>query len=237
VNYLKAEGIYDNTIIFFMSDNGTEANTPDSPAYKSFLGKFVAACCDNSYENMGNANSYVMYGPEWARAGSSVKRLYKGSTAQGGIQTPAFVHFPKMVKPGQYDGIVSVMDIMPTILELANTEHPSAQTNAQNKFVPMRGESMASMLTGKSSSVHSEDYIFGSELHGNKAVRQGDWKLLTIGRPAGNGQWGLYNLADDPAELVDVSASHPEKVEELKLAWQQYAKAVGVQAMRPPKKH
>jgi arylsulfatase len=239
VTYLKDEGEYDNTIIFFMSDNGTEANTPNSPTYRHFLSEYVVRCCDNSYENMGKANSYVMYGPEWARAGSGVKRLYKGATTQGGIQTPAFVHFPKMVKPKQYDGIVSVMDIMPTILDIANAKHPNSLANEQNKFVPMRGESMLSMLTGKSANVHNDEYTLGSELHGNKAMRKGDWKLLSIGRPAGSGQWGLYNLADDPAELVDVSASHPEKVAELKLAWQQYAEEVGVQAMRPrkPTKH
>lgn len=237
VTYLKDEGVYDNTVIFFMSDNGTEANTPNSPAYKSFLSKFVAACCDNSYENMGKANSYVMYGPQWARAGSSVKRLNKGSVAQGGIHTPAFVHFPKMVKPKQYDGIVSVMDVMPTILELANAKHPYSTASETNKITPMRGASMMNMLTGKSVSLHGDDYVLGAELHGNKAVRKGDWKLLSISRPAGNGQWGLYNLADDPAELIDVSTQHPEKVAELKLAWQQYAEEVGVQEMRPRKKH
>ncbi|MEP1446280.1 MAG: arylsulfatase [Paraglaciecola sp.] len=237
VTYLKDEGVYDNTIIFFMSDNGAEANTPNSPAYRSFLKEFVARCCDNSYENMGKANSYVMYGPQWARAGSGVKRLYKGATTQGGIHTPAFVHFPKMVKAKQYDGLVSVMDIMPTILELANAQHPYSATNEQNKFIPMRGASMLNMLTGKSANVHSADYALGAELHGNKAIRKGDWKLLSIGRPAGNGQWGLYNLADDPAELVDVSASYPEKFAELKLAWQEYAEEVGVQKMRPRKKN
>jgi len=236
VTHLKDEGVYDNTIIFFMSDNGTEANTPNSPAYRSFLSEYVVRCCDNSYENMGKANSYVMYGPQWARAGSSVKRLYKGATTQGGIHTPAFVHFPKMVKPSQYDGIVSVMDIMPTLLEIANAEHPYSKANEENKFAPMRGTSMLSMLAGKSANVHSDDYFLGAELHGNKAIRQGDWKLLLIGRPAGNGKWGLYNLADDPAELIDVSANHPEKVAELKLAWQQYAEEVGIQEMRPRKK-
>ncbi|MEP4892274.1 MAG: arylsulfatase [Aliiglaciecola sp.] len=236
VTYLKDEEVYDNTVIFFMSDNGAEANTPNSPAYRSFLNAFVASCCDNSYENMGKANSYVMYGPPWARAVSGVNRLYKGSTAQGGINTPAFVHFPKMIKPRQYDGIVSVMDIMPTILDFANAQHPNSAANEQNKFAPMLGESMLSMLTGQSANVHDKDYVLGAELHGNKAIRKGDWKLLSIGRPAGNGQWGLYNLADDPAELNDVSANYPEKVAELKLAWEQYAKEMGVQKMRPFKR-
>jgi arylsulfatase len=128
------------------------------------------------------------------------------------------------------------MDIMPTLLEIAGAEHPYSQANEENKFPPMRGTSMLSMLTGKSDKVHSDDYVFTAELHGSKAARKGDWKLLSIGRPAGNGQWALYNLANDPGELVDVSESHPEIVTELTQAWQQYAEEVGVQKMRPRKR-
>lgn len=236
VTYLKEEGLYDNTIIFFMSDNGAESSTPDSRIYKKFLPKFVERCCDNSYENMGKINSYVMYGAEWARAGSGLHRLYKGATAQGGINTPAFVHFPKMAKAKRYDGFVSVMDIMPTALELGQATHPYSPNNAENKFVPMRGASMVSMLSGKADSVHGDDYVIGFELHGGKALRKGDWKILSLNPPAGTGSWQLYNLAEDPAELNDLSAKHPEKVEELKVEWQKYAQEVGVQTILPPKR-
>ena len=81
IDYLKEIGEYENTVIFFMSDNGPEGHAME----KTFVevGEWANECCDNSYENVGNAYSYVWLGPNWARAGNTPLRMFKGYTSQG----------------------------------------------------------------------------------------------------------------------------------------------------------
>ena len=88
VDHLKSIGAYDTTLLFFMSDNGPEAHHLED-GWPS-LEAWVEECCDNSYENIGNADSYVWYGPNWGQAGNVPSRMYKGFTGQGGIRVPAF---------------------------------------------------------------------------------------------------------------------------------------------------
>ena len=96
---------------------------------------------------------------------------------------------------------------------------------------------MLGLLKGDSKSVHPDDYYMGWELFGKRALRKGDWKIMyqpyhEIREPVTPGiltnTWQLYNLAEDPAELHDVSRSHPEKFEELLADWEQYEKENGV---------
>ena len=68
----------------------------------------------------------------------------------------------------------------------------------------------------------------GWEAYGMDAYRRGDWKALRLPPPFGNGDWQLYNLAEDPGEVQDVAAQHPNLVAELALAWTAYAEANGV---------
>ncbi len=60
------------------------------------------------------------------------------------------------------------------------------------------------------------------------AYRRGHWKALRLPPPYGNGNWQLYNLAEDPGEVRDVAAQHPDLVAELALGWTAYAEANGV---------
>ena len=83
IDHLKTIGEYDNTFIFFMADNGPESHNLEE-AWPG-LAEFVADCCDNSYENIGNANSYVWYGQNWGQSGNTPLRMYKGFPAQGGV--------------------------------------------------------------------------------------------------------------------------------------------------------
>ncbi|NKB35721.1 MAG: sulfatase-like hydrolase/transferase [Gammaproteobacteria bacterium] len=235
IEHLKAIGEYDNTFIFFLADNGPEAHNLEE-AWEG-MSEYVASCCDNSYENIGSANSYVWYGQNWGQAGNTPRRMYKGFTTQGGVQVPAFAHYPKSLPQGlRNNEILHVMDVMPTLLELAGIEHPG--TNYRGRDVAeMKGESMLSMLTGKSERVHNEEYVIGWELFSKRAVRKGDWKIVyepfhkvLEPRVAGiqTDKWQLYNLAQDPIELNDLSETHSEKLAEMIAYWDQYVADSGL---------
>ena len=230
IDYLKQIGEFENTFIFFMSDNGPEGhhlvNGWDG------LAEWVEACCDNSYENMGKADSYIWYGPNWARAGSAPSRMFKGFTAEGGIRVPAFVHFPQLPQPGVKNSqFLTVMDVMPTFLELAGTSHPGSTYRGRHT-VPMQGASMLPMLNGEKTATHDPGYVMGWELFGRRAIRQDNWKILwEPGNkffepwPAGieADKWQLFDLTEDPAELVDLSIQYPDKLREMIKLWEVYA--------------
>ncbi len=236
INYLKAHDLYDNTAIFFMSDNGAEGH------YLRWgldpLVPWAEKCCDNSFSNMGNAGSYLMLGPDWARVSVSPLRMFKGFVSEGGIRVPAFFHFPARLTGGKMNrSFVTVKDVMPTILALAGVDHPGDSQNGR-QTLPMQGKSMLAMLEGSAASVHDEDLPVGWELFGKRAVRNGDWKILweadhvewwnSEALNIKRNTWQLYNLASDPAELNDLSKSHPERLDAMIRLWDRYARDNGV---------
>ncbi len=231
IDYLKSIEAYDNTLIFFMSDNGPEAHHLEV-GWPS-LEVWTAACCDNSYANIGNADSYVWYGPNWGQAGNVPSRMYKGFTSQGGIRVPAFFHFPKTIRSAATsDGLTTVQDVMPTLLDAAGIDHPGAGDYRGREIVAMQGRSMMPLLTGASETIRQPDEYLGWELYGKRAIRQGDWKITYLPRhklrdgviPATvkTDTWQLYNLAEDPGEMQDLSTTHPEKLAAMITLWEDY---------------
>src|SRR5690242_4785350 len=129
--YLKKQGMYDNTLIIFMSDNG--ANGQIASFYPGNEdGKYLASF-NNSHDNRGLQNSYVETGAGWAQASSSPFRLFKTYTTEGGIKSPLIIKLPGENKnAGQWNkSFVHVTDLMPTILELTGTSYPK-QYNGKN---------------------------------------------------------------------------------------------------------
>lgn len=218
ITYLKDTGQFDNTAIFFMADNGPEGND------LTVLRDTVPNCCDNSYENLGKPDSYMWYGAAWAQAGNVPRRMYKSFTAEGGIAVPAFFHYASVAHRGErIKELLSVRDITPTLLDLAEVDHPAPAFKGRD-VAEMTGSSLLPMLKGEAERAHDEDAIFGTELFGRKAIRQGDWKAVYLPEhePRTGGisgvifdQWQLYNLAQDPAEMHDLAEQHPEKLAEL----------------------
>jgi len=225
VQALKDIGEYENTVIFFMSDNGSEYGTLDWMPNKK---EFIERCCDDSLENMGAANSYVLYDSGWARVSGAPSKYFKSHTTQGGILSPAIVHYPQAENTtGRYTEFLSVMDIMPTFLDLAGVTHPAPEFQGR-EVLPMKGASMSPILDGSSQKVHGPDYMMGWELHYHKAVRKGDWKITFSRPPLGDNTWKLYDLSSDPFEHHDLSETHPEKMQEMLAEWERYAEENGV---------
>ena len=72
-----------------------------------------------------------------------------------------------------------------------------------------------------------QDYL-AWEIFGNRAVRQGEWKLRWEYKPFGKGDWELFNLAADPAERKDLAAERPDKVQALVALWDSYVRTNNV---------
>lgn len=230
VTHLKEIGQYDNTLIMFISDNGAEGQirNPVGPNNGGF---------DVSYENMGKINSYVHYRTGWAQAASSVMRYFKSYSSEGGIRGPAIIHYPNAKNPGVIsDSLTSVIDIAATFVDLAGAAGPESKRNGL-PIHPLQGKSMVPLIMGESDSVRTEDDVLAWEVFGHLAVRKGDWKLLQLASKSSDsgqraaedaGYWGLFNLATDPGETTNMAEKHPEKVEELLAAWEEYSSTHGL---------
>jgi arylsulfatase A-like enzyme len=194
------------------------------PIFKKSIDKYY----DNSYENIGRANSWVWYGPRWAQAATAPSRMNKGYITQGGIRCPAIVRYPRVFPQNKISHeFTTVMDIYPTILSLAGIPLPAGQFQGQ-QVVPVRGQSWIEFFKGHKKRVYTEESFTGWELFGQQAVRQGRWKALFIPQPLGRGEWELFDLERDPGEIHDLSKQEKDKLEEMIGLWEKYENEAGV---------
>ncbi|WP_110969503.1 arylsulfatase [Pseudomonas huaxiensis] len=223
LDYLKSTGQYDNTLIVFMSDNGAAGERHEQfyPAGPD---------TDNRLENLGRRGSQVDYGLRWAEVSAAPLRLFKGSTAEGGISVPAIIHLPQaLARQGLERSVARVDDLAPTFLALAGLPDPGDRYQGQPKH-PITGRSMLPMLEGKAPA----SPVLAGELFGSLYYREGNLKLLGLRPWAMPGEapqplrWQLFDVARDRGEVEDLAAREPETFERLKRAWQVYAKEVGV---------
>jgi arylsulfatase len=155
-------------------------------------------------------------------------RLFKAFTTEGGIRVPALLHYPQLAIKGQIShGFGTVMDITPTILDLAGVRHPGKLWHGK-PVAPLRGKSWLGFLSGETAQVHDEHTVTGWELFGRRAIRQGSWKAVWIPGPVGPATWQLYDLSSDPGEIHDLAVSQPDKLRALIGHWQQYVEETGV---------
>ena len=225
INFLKDIDEYENTVIIFFSDNGSnplrnEEYSPGEAGVK-FLSQF-----DNSTENLGRPWSHYAYGPGWGSASSGPLDYFKLTPGEGGIRSPMIIMGPGIKGQRQVDAFAYITDVMPTMLEMANLKHP--KTYGGREVAPMRGHSMNGVLSGNEINVYNRDEPVGAEMAGGRWLRQGDYKAVMVPPPFGQAEWQLFNLSKDPGETDDLSKTHPRKLEELKTAWEQYADEVGV---------
>lgn len=125
-----------------------------------------------------------------------------------------------------------MMDIAPTLLELAGIKHPAPVWRGR-EVVPMRGRNLGPWLSGQRETVHEQDDTFGWELCGRAAIRKNHWKAVFIPFPKGTSAWQLYDLAKNPGETDDLAQQHPEILEELLQHWEKYCEETGVVPLQP----
>jgi arylsulfatase len=240
VDYLSSIDELDNTFVCFMSDNGAEGAAYEAyPLVQSGVLPHLLKYYDNSYENLGNGNSFIWYGPRWAQAATAPSRLYKAYTTEGGVRVPFLARFPSSIStsPNAQGGAITdqfatVMDLAPSILSMAGVSHPAPQYNGR-EVVPMRGKSFHDWATGSADRIHEKDFIQGWETCGRAALRFGDWKIVYIPKPKGPERWQLYNLVEDPGEVHDLAEQEPERLAKLLKLWDQYVIETGVIPLNP----
>lgn len=228
IDHLKAIGEYENTVFIIFGDNGAEGNDlgtmiAGTPGTRDNL-FWAMKWSQNDPNAWGDPGSYVGYGPGWAQVSMTPFSQYKGWLAEGGIRNALVVSGPvvKREKGSINNGLMFIADIMPTILDITGARYP--EENNGRELPELIGKSWTAVLAGKAESPRSGDDYIAWEIFGNRAIRQGDWKLRWQVIPLGKSDWELFNLATDPAEKHDLAAENPGKVKEMLLLWDKYAK-------------
>jgi arylsulfatase A-like enzyme len=220
VAHLTTTGQLDNTVFIVTSDNGPEPSDPSSQ--KGFDQWAFLHGYHRRVSDLGERNSHNWIGPEWASAVASPGQLFKFYTSGGGLRVPFIAAGPDVQAGLRSSASAFVTDVTPTLLEMAGVDDEAPGSR------PMTGRSLLPLLSGKAPGVYGTKDGFGVEVSGNAAYFRGDFKLVRIEAPYGDGQWRLYNVASDPGETTDLSALEPALYGELLSAYQEYARANGV---------
>ncbi len=214
VQTLRDRKLLDNTLIVFLSDNGACAEP-----YTDLGGQ------PQENINKPSIHSNVSYGTGWANLSNIPFRRFKSMLHEGGLSSPLIVHWPAglKTKPGSLDATPGFLpDIMPTFIDVSGASYPE-KINGQ-AITPLEGRSLLPILAA---SGKLEPRLFCWEQYGFKAVRDGNLKAVFSPNDSydklGSGKWELYDLASDRAELHDLAAQHPEKLQQLIGQWDAWA--------------
>jgi arylsulfatase len=203
---VKELGQQDNTLILFLSDNG-------GCAEENIRGETQAP--------PGPADSFTSYGRPWANASNTPFRLYKHWVHEGGIATPLVAYWPAVIKQGSRlcHDTGHLIDIMATCLDVAGARYPDTYNG--KPITPLEGQSLLPLLEGRRRPGHDALYW---EHEGNRAVRQGKWKLVSR-HPD---RWELYDLEADRTELNNLAENQPARLSEMTERYERWAAKCGV---------
>ncbi len=199
---LQRRGELDNTLILFLSDNGA---------------------CPYDRRSVGRGRDPFL--PEtqwsdstgWAWARNTPFRYYKQNQYEGGIATPAIVHWPAGLKtaPGSFARTPAhLVDVLPTLAELAGATVPAVWPGREP--TPLAGVSLAPILAGGALTNRPPIHLL---YNSDRGLRDGDWKLVSFQSEP----WELYNLATDRTELTNVAAQHPDIAARMTKQWHDMA--------------
>ena len=244
---LEQAGQLDHTLILYLHDNGgcDEANgrtpkpqqgnqkladpAPDMPQVRSRPPRTRDGRPVRSGVGVmpGGDDTFMAYGRNWANVSNTPFREYKHYVHEGGISTPLIAHWPaKITRKGELEKQPGhVIDLVATCLDAAGARVPDEFNGKTPK--PQQGVSLLPAFRGEAIA-RSRPIFFEHE--GNRAVRDGRWKLVAKGT---NGAWELYDLETDRTEMNDLAGKHPDRAAAMANAWQNWAKATDVLPLVP----
>ena len=219
-------GESDNTIIVFLSDNGTDPYDRNKRSIYASLREELSY--DNSLVNMGAANSSIFYGLGWAQVGSVHHRHYKFLPSEGGMRAPMIARFPGVLTPGvDRSAFTSALDLVPTFLDVAGVDPPG--TEYQGRTIhPLRGRSLLPYMRDSHAAPYGNEEPVAFEIFGQGVVFMGSWKAVRLRPPWEERVWRLYNLTADPGEAHDLAQVNPALLARLVEAYNKFAKMNGV---------
>lgn len=204
VNGLKQRGVLDNTLILFMSDNGGNAESGPNGRYDG--------------NPPGGPDSGIYIGMNWATLCNTPFRRYKHFTHEGGVATPLIAHWPVGIpkaRSGKFETQPGhLVDILPTILQAAGVKYPATMHGKET--IPVAGTSLLPAFSGRKLS-RKEPIYFMHE--GNRAVRDGKWKLVAKYMDP----WELFDMEADRSELQNLATKYPEIVTRLSASYDAWA--------------
>jgi arylsulfatase len=249
VDALKETGQLDNTLIFFLQDNGACAEdmgravhaerasaTTTQPRPRDAIEVDVLPhytrdgrpVRDGYIAMPGPDDSYVAYGRGWANVSNTPFREYKHWVHEGGISTPLIAHWPAGIaraRHGEFERQPGhLIDLMPTCVEIAGASYPKEVEG--RAVTPMQGVSLTPAF--RAQSLARQQPIF-FEHEGNRAIRDGKWKLVA----KHHSPWELYDLESDRTEMHDLAAADPDRAKQMAEAWQKWAEASQVLPLNP----
>jgi len=233
INLLEDSGEIDNTVIMFVSDHGGSAadygvNPENQIGVTGGWRDF-----NNSLENFGRPNSFIDHGTGFGEAASAPFKFYKGSLTEGGTRGAGFIYFPKLVDPGVTNELMGMIDVLPSFLNVAGTEHPGAGYYKDREINDILGYSFWPFIIGESEYVRSENQGIGwvNSSRGFGAFIMGNYKIIKFsarGRSEPNSsnsnwdgtEWKLFNLDVDPGEHNDLASENPDLLNQLISEWE-----------------
>jgi arylsulfatase len=231
IDYLEESGQLDNTLVIVMSDNGASGEGGPNGSFNEW--RFFNGIPDTTattlphIDELGSPQSYNHYNTGWAWALDTPFPYWKRWAGyEGGVADMCFVTWPAKVKadPTPRHQYIHAVDIVPTIYELLDIDPPTVLKGYPQN--PIEGESFAATLSD--ANAPGKDTQFYTML-GQRSIYHEGWLACSVHPPIsgwGNFEhdvWELYHLAEDRAQVHDIAADNPERLETMKNLWFYYA--------------
>jgi len=246
---LRRPGPWENTLLLFLQDNGGCAETlgrgrqNPGPRERAATPSLPRLAADYLQPDMipkqtrdgypvrqghgvlpGAGDTYVAYGEAWANVSNTPFREYKHWVHEGGISSPLIAHWPAGIPAARRNTLEPqpshLIDLMATLLDVAGAPYPAEYRG--ERLIPLEGVSLVPAFSGRA--LGRKQPIFW-EHEGNRAVRDGRWKLVAKGA---TGPWELYDIGADRTETHDLAAQEPARVRDLAAAWENWARRAQV---------